>query len=201
MTNRMLCLTALLLVLSVACAHAGTFELTIPVTGFYGSDRNLDIDFGRQFTSISGMSIVWSGTVTPGWYSDPVEGVNGPWGGGFYAGLLGPNGRTAWWANTPSLGQATYPQAESFSRTDAFRPFNQYDPVPWDFLLDGKAGMYIEFSRQLHVGGGMGGPPPTGNLASAKLTLDATVPEPQTVTCLASGLLALAFGLRRKMRQ
>ncbi|MCE5323733.1 PEP-CTERM sorting domain-containing protein [bacterium] len=200
MRKMMLVAVLLLIACSVGIAYAGTYELTIPAAGYYyGSARYFNIDFGREFTSISGMSIEWSGAVYPGYYYNLTEGFSGPWGGMFYIGINGPSSSTAWDAGTSTLGTTTYPSCESFSQTDAFEPFDRYNVVPWDFLLDGKGTIYVEFVPS-NIAGGATGTNPYGILSSAKLILDATVPEPSSIIVIMSGILACGFSIARRKK-
>ena len=192
----------LLLCLCIATAvQAGTYTLPVACGGSYvtNGSTEFNLNFGQSFSSIQSMTMTWSGQVVAGWYSDPVEGISGPWTGQFSARLYTEFPNISHSASTPLLGRDTYPDAEQFDLTSTFNGWG--GPKPWDFLLDGQAYMRVYLIAAFHSGGG-GGSLPTGTLdEGAYVTLEATpIPEPTGLLCLAMGALPVAAGLLRHRR-
>ena len=196
------CVVLAVLVVVAGAAQANTYTLALSgCSGSYapGSWRDINVDFGQTFSSIQSVSIVWSGSVTPGWFDFyDVEGGgyrSGPWEGSF----------TAWsreaspfkHAGTGGLGAPTYPGSESFSLTTAFSGTGS-----WATLLDGKTTLGLEFDPLILGNPGPGTfIPPSGFISGASLVLEATpIPEPAGAVGLLCGIGWLGSLVRRRRK-
>lgn len=187
----------LLLASTLAPASADIYTLQLPwATGSYGNggSRTQAIDFGRSFSQINSVTIHWTGSVTAG-MAYPLWEEPYVWTGEFMAGFPGQSA----YAGTKSLGEATYPDPQSFDIYSGFWLFTNYT---WDFLLDGRADLNVEFLPAMQNWEGDGTDiPPSGQLSFASIQVDATpVPEPSGLLMLVPGLLALGGTILRRRR-
>jgi hypothetical protein len=196
------CVIFSVLMVVATCAQAATYTYTLSGSaGTYGpgASRAFSVDFGHSFSSIQSMSIVWSGSVTPGYYQFYDLNTNsirsGPWTGQFgaYITELGLIKHAA----TTDYGESTYPSSESFDVTSSFTAQGS-----WAQLLDGKTTMGIEFDPIILGNPGPGTfDAPSGYLNGATLVLQATaVPEPTSALAILCGFGAAGSLLRRKRR-
>jgi len=193
MEKRAFCTVAL--VACVICtANAATFVLPVQCSGQYSTStlQTIQLDFGRSFADIQGMSIAWSGYVVPGWWVDLVWG-SGPDPGYFEATLKDDVGQIAKIAHTPFFGASMYPAPQAFDETNQFSPFLNY--MSWDFLLDGRAILIVDLQAPAHIHTAVSSEepplsyPPTGYIQSCQLILEATpIPEPSGLLILLSSL-------------
>lgn len=194
-----ICSIALLLV--ICCAgtlQAATFTVNLPCTGSYyaGEQYSTIIDLGQSFTSIQSVSVAWSGKIWGGLV--PMPPYNSvPTNGRVIAAIWNDSNAISKQGTTPSLGAATYPSPASFDCTTALTPY--LGNSSWDFLLDGKTRVTIDFSQILTIPENGMPIQPRYQLDSASLIVDGTpVPEPSSIVALLLGIGGVIPIIRRR---
>jgi hypothetical protein len=177
------------IVLMLAGLSAGdTIELPLNCAGFYDvntSPWTMDFDLGVTFSEISHVYIDWSGEINAGLYQDSVNPEPVPFNGrldAYFGNYLPPGIAGA----AVGGGMSTYPGSEQFAMRSEFVLF----APTWDFLLDGKEIVTIDYPLLLswvHVidyGSAV--------LNDATLVVEGTIiPEPNTLILLGLGFLSI----------
>jgi hypothetical protein len=181
--------TALLVCICTAAASigwAGTYSVTIPINGPYspGDVRYCDLDFGRQFASISSVMVSVNCYGHSSWTEDVYHDIT--------------TYPLEWGLN---IGDAPYPYTtHSGGLYDSWDPaYRQSQEFVYDEVLDGRTRAVLSVSAAynhipgIHLGWLM--------FSSASLTVvgvEAQVPEPGACAFVLCWGIPFAFSYRRR---
>jgi hypothetical protein len=168
---------SVLLILPVA--RAEVIDVPLPdVAGHYDAAgyRSMDFDVGQGLSSVSGATISWRGTITPG--AGHGDGVWIPedewfeWGAEFIARMEPDPPQTGFWYAWVRSEEGGFDEVTAFH--------SSLSPG-WEFLLDGVGEVQVRLAPDISIGGVMV-TPPSGHLVTATLHIDTSLTPVENVS-------------------
>lgn len=195
--------TMSLIVLSItAYSDATTVSLPLNCTGDYvdyGDTWKVDIDMGVGFIDIDTAYMNWSGQITAELVvpcGAPPDSPTTPLDGLFIGSLYESEPREYLARAYVQAGDETSPEPEPFDMQSVFH--GEIGPVDWSFLYDGQAKLEIFLVGIYRPDYLCTVEPGCGEIVSATLVIEGTIPEPVSISYLVFGTIVICITKRRK---